>query len=108
MTKELNLNSETLVDYFYKNLEGLSHIKEGYKLYINSDNVIIPNKSLIIYMENENANIPEILIKLLPYELFNPNEWYIYGVKNPESFYKSFLLLSKVDFIFRSLRKILR
>jgi len=44
MTKELDLNSETLVDYFYKNLEGLSHIQEGYKLYINSDNVIIPDE----------------------------------------------------------------
>jgi hypothetical protein len=44
MTKELDLNSETIVDYFYKNLEGLSHIQEGYKLYINSDNVIIPDE----------------------------------------------------------------
>jgi hypothetical protein len=44
MTKELDLNSETLVNYFYKNLEGLSNIKEGYKLYINGDNVIIPDE----------------------------------------------------------------
>ena len=44
MTKELDLNSETLVDYFYKNLEGLSNIKQGYKLYINSDNIIIPDE----------------------------------------------------------------
>ena len=63
---------------------------------------IIPNKSLIIYGENEIANIPEILIKLLPYDLFKPEEWYIYGVKNPESFYKSFLLLTKVDFIIKN------
>jgi hypothetical protein len=44
MSKALDLNSETLIDYFYKNLEGLSNIKEGYKLYINSDNVIIPDE----------------------------------------------------------------
>ena len=62
----------------------------------------IPNKSLIIYMENEVANIPEILLNLLPTDLFKPDEWYIYGVKNPESFYKSFLLLSKVDFIIKN------
>ena len=61
----------------------------------------IPSKSLIIYMENETANIPEILLKLLPY-YFKENEWYIYGVKNPESFYKSFLLLYKVDFIIKN------
>lgn len=44
MSKELDLNSETLINYFYKNLEGLSNIKEGYKLYIDSDNIIIPDE----------------------------------------------------------------
>ena len=67
---------------------------------------IIPNKSLIIYMENETANIPEILLTLLNnfknIISFEPSEWYIYGVKNPESFYKSFLLLSKIDFIIKN------
>ena len=63
---------------------------------------VIPNKSLIIYIENEIANIPEILIKILPNNLFKPEDWYIYGVKNPDSFYKSFLLLSKVDFIIKN------
>jgi hypothetical protein len=66
----------------------------------------IPNKSLIIYMENETANLPEILLTLLNSfkNIINikPSEWYIYGVKNPESFYKSFLLLSKIDFIIKN------
>ena len=66
----------------------------------------IPNKSLIIYMENETANLPEILLTLLNSfkNVINikPSEWYIYGVKNPESFYKSFLLLSKIDFIIKN------
>jgi hypothetical protein len=66
----------------------------------------IPNKSLIIYMENETANLPEILLTLLNNFKnvinFKPSEWYIYGVKNPESFYKSFLLLSKIDFIIKN------
>jgi len=44
MIKELDLNSETIINYFYKNLEGLSNIKEGYKLYIDSNNVIIPDE----------------------------------------------------------------
>ena len=66
----------------------------------------IPNKSLIIYMENETANLPEIILTLLNNfkTIINikPIEWYIYGVKNPESFYKSFLLLSKIDFIIKN------
>jgi hypothetical protein len=66
----------------------------------NIDN--IPSKSLIIYVENEIANIPEILTKILPNNLFKPQDWYIYGVKNPESFYKSFLLLTKLDFIIKN------
>ena len=44
MSLELDLNSETIIQYFYKNLEGLSNIKEGYKLYISSDNIIIPDE----------------------------------------------------------------
>ena len=44
MTLELDLNSETIIDYFYKNLEGLSNIKEGYKLYINNENIITPDE----------------------------------------------------------------
>ena len=63
---------------------------------------IIPSKSLIIYSENEVANIPEILLRLFPSNILNPSDWYIYGIKNPESFYKSFLLLSKVDFIIKN------
>ena len=66
----------------------------------------IPSKSLIIYMENETSNLPEILLTLLTSFKnvinFKPSDWYIYGVKNPESFYKSFLLLSKIDFIIKN------
>jgi len=67
----------------------------------NTNHESIPSKSLIIYTENETANIPEIIIKLLV-PVFKLNDLYIYGVKNPESFYKSFLLLTKVDFIIKN------
>ena len=62
----------------------------------------IPNKSLIIYSENNTCNIPEIIINLFSSNIFKISEWYIYGVKNPESFYKSFLLLFKTDFIIKN------
>ena len=38
---EINLNSDTIVDWFYKNLTNLSTIKEGCKIYVNSENIII-------------------------------------------------------------------
>ena len=65
---------------------------------------IIPNKSLIIYNENEIAQLPEILLQLFNYfdPCINVNLLYLYGVKNPESFYKSFLFLYKVDFIIKN------
>jgi len=65
---------------------------------------IIPNKSLIIYNENEIAQLPESLLNLFNYfdQIINVNLLYIYGIKNPESFYKSFLLLYKVDFIIKN------
>jgi hypothetical protein len=62
----------------------------------------IPSESLIIYNENETAPLPEILLPLLETIGANKEEWYIYGVKNPESFYKSFMLLTRVDFIIKN------
>ena len=38
------LNSETLIEYFYNNLCGLSKLEEGYKLYITHDNIITPDE----------------------------------------------------------------
>ena len=61
---------------------------------------VIPNKSLIVYMENETANLPEIILTL--FKNREAPEWYVYGVKNPDSFYKSFLLLNKIDFIVKN------
>jgi hypothetical protein len=65
---------------------------------------IIPNKSLIIYNENEIAQLPEILLELFHNfdDNLNVKLLYLYGVKNPESFYKSFLFLYKVDFIIKN------
>jgi len=85
-----NTSSNSNSNVQYNNKQSL-HVKEQ-----------IPSKSLIIYTENETANIPEIIVNLLKQNSININEWYIYGIKNPESFYKSFLLLSKLDFIIKN------
>ena len=44
MSKELDLNSDILIKWFNKNLESLSTIKEGYKIYINRENIIVPDE----------------------------------------------------------------
>jgi len=63
---------------------------------------IVPSKSLIVYTENETAPLPEIILNIFTLSKINSDEWYIYGVKNPESFYKSFMLLTKMDFIIKN------
>ena len=70
----------------------------------NSSNEIIPHKSLIVYNENEIAQLPESILKLFNYfdPIIDVNLLYLYGVKNPDSFYKSFLFLYKVDFIIKN------
>jgi len=41
MSNEINLDSNTLVNYFHTNLDNLSNIKEDYKIYIDKNNIII-------------------------------------------------------------------
>ena len=73
----------------------------GKNKFITPDNAV-PSKSLIIYTENETAPLPEIILNLFNLASVDSANWYIYGVKNPESLYKSFLLLTKMDFIIKN------
>lgn len=66
-----------------------------------NEQVIAP-RSLIVYSENECAALPEVMLNIFKVLALNSNEWFIYGVKNPESFYKSFLHLVKIDFIIKN------
>ena len=86
-----------------KNKDNNNHNNNNHNNNNNNNSINnIPSKSLIIYSENNTCTIPEIIINLFSSEFFKPSEWYIYGVKNPESFYKSFLLLFKTDFIIKN------
>ena len=40
MTEEINLDSNTILGFFHTNLENLSTIKEGCKIYIDNENII--------------------------------------------------------------------
>ena len=62
----------------------------------------VPSKSLIVYTENETAPLPEIILNLFNLTNVDSTNWYIYGVKNPESLYKSFMLLTKMNFIIKN------
>lgn len=44
MSKDIDLTSENILDYFYTNLFGLSKIEDGFKIYITSDNIITPDE----------------------------------------------------------------
>lgn len=95
------LVSKCTVDDFNQQPKENKEIKE------NKQNIIIPSKSLIIYNENECASIPEILTNIFKLLCFKNKsikitDWYIYGVRNPESFYKSFMLLTQIDFIIKN------
>ena len=62
----------------------------------------VPSKSLIVYTENETAPFPEIILNIFKLAKIDSSKLYIYGVKNPESFCKSFMLLNKIDFIIKN------
>ena len=70
MSKELELNPDTIVEYFYTNLEGLSNIKEGCKVYVNSYNVITPDEPYMFqglwryYNNIKRADAIELITKL--------------------------------------------
>jgi len=103
---EANYTMDSEFDKLNKETEDIKHTIED--LHKSNTKETIPNKSLIIYNENEIANLPEIIITLINNYNNSENDFldidkiYLYGIKNPDSFYKSFLLLSKVDFIIKN------
>lgn len=97
MSKELaNLQDNTVVTQ-----EEFNHEK--------TTSNTIDNQSLIIITENGTSNIPEVITKI--FSTYNKeqiitggtsidlNNYYIYGLKNPESLCKSILLLYDTSFI---------
>lgn len=104
---------ETIIQHIEKvhytmdnDLAGINHNSRDGRKGSGRDETIeqgeIPSKSLVVYMENEVATLPEILITMLKGVGCNLDDWYLYGVKNPESFYKCFMLLTKMDFIIKN------
>jgi len=105
---EANYTMDSEYEKLNKENETIKQSINNIKTKTQDSNNLIPNKSLIIYNENETATLPEIVCTLfntLTNDIninIDTNSLYIYGIKNPESFYKSFLLLTKVDFIIKN------
>lgn len=97
---ESNFTMDKELEALNRNLAGIS----GSSVNTSSFTVAtsISPDALIIYVENETAPLPEVILNLLSTVGKSQDEWYIYGVKNSESFYKSFLLLTQLDFIIKN------
>ena len=59
----------------------------------------VPNKSLILITENSTIELPETILDLFGLTGICQEDYYIYGVRNPDSFYNSILLQLKNSFI---------
>ena len=91
MTNNFNKNSKE---------ENMEDMELNYKENIVAEDDIYGNlkgETMIIYEENEVCNIPNNISSLNL-----PDEWYIYGTKNPNSYYKSILYLTSPDSILQS------
>jgi hypothetical protein len=60
------------------------------------------NVSSLSYMENQIIDIPKELNGMLSSSNMSVNDWYIYGIKNPNGFFKSILMLNNPDYILRT------
>lgn len=103
-------NSDGNIDYTMKNVlnevitqEDKASLNIKIEDNINDDNNMvsenIPSESLLIYNENDVIDLPEIMKKIFGDEASN---MYLYGFKNPESFFKSILLQSSFKFMLKN------
>ena len=61
MSKDIDLDSANILTYFYTNLDNLANLKEGCKIYVNNENIIIEDEPYMFqglwrYYNNINRN----------------------------------------------------
>jgi len=59
-------------------------------------------KSSIVYTDNEVMNVPDCLTNAFKCDGYNLAMWYVYGLKNPNSFFKTIQMLHNPEFILKS------
>lgn len=96
--QEVDNEINSLIDYTMTNEFANRVINEEDKNNLVEIDTSIPTEAFMTYLENEVVDIPEVINDIIS----NKNEWYIYGLSNPDSIYKSFILLSQPDYILKS------
>ena len=62
----------------------------------------IKTSNKLIYSDTDIINIPEFLVSFFKDNNINDNNYYLYGIKNQNSFFTSLILLSKSDYIIKT------
>ena len=82
-----------------KEIEKLQDNIDNNEMDVQISENYVPNKSLILITENNTIELPETLLDLFGLTGICQEDYYVYGVRNPDSFYNSILLQLKNDFI---------
>ena len=85
----------------YQSMEKVNENQQNEKEKRYLDQPDIDYESFIQFSENEKMKIPSILCNVFGNTL-NTDQCYLYGHKNPDSFYKSILHLKEPDFIIKN------
>lgn len=66
----------------------------------DGDSMIVDTNNSIIFTDGEIINIPHILEPI--FQNLNKDEYYLYGIKNSESFFNTLVLLTQKDYIIKT------
>jgi hypothetical protein len=64
--------------------------------------VAVATTSSLSYVDNEIIDIPAVLLNIFKHIKYDISEWYIYGMKNPNSFFKAVLMLNNSEYILKT------
>ena len=72
-----NYTMDTQIKETTVNIKEMNNAYVNNKYKQNNNDIIIPSKSLIVYIENETSQIPEILLDIFKIANIHSNDWYI-------------------------------
>lgn len=103
LQRELNQNktmqaTKTVCDYTMSKEFGAKPSNKQ----ISQQLVQQPQSTNFSYVENEVIDIPNTLTNLFKAVNKQVSEWYIYGMKNPNSFFKAVLMLNNPEYILKT------
>jgi hypothetical protein len=111
LQRELNQNktmqaTKTVCDYTMSKEFGAKpsnkQISQQLNQQLQQQLVQQPQSTNFSYVENEVIDIPNTLTNLFKVVNKQVSEWYIYGMKNPNSFFKAVLMLNNPEYILKT------